>query len=237
MVCLELLAADEPLQHRDGRLADFDQRLVNGRQGRRHLGGIHDIIEADHAHLVRDADIALVEDLVDAGRLRVVAGKDRGWLVVLNQQMTGLFDSVAQQVGALADQGRINGDAGALERLAVAGQARAGGREMEREGDDADAPERSSTRSPCSPPARWWIRWSEKPSWVRCDRRSQQKECPGPSRYWRGRSAHRGGAAARHRWTDRVGGATTTARWPHFHWWRRPRVGSRFAPARPGYRA
>src|SRR6202521_3340501 len=134
----ELLAGDETEKHVDGHLADFDQRLVNGCQRRRHLGGVHDVVEADDAHLIGDADVVLVEDLVDARCLRVVAGKDRGGRIWLSEQMAGLLDAIAKQVGAFADQGGINRDARALERLAVAGQARAGSGEVEREGDDAD---------------------------------------------------------------------------------------------------
>src|SRR5207253_4833088 len=90
--------------------------------------------------LTGDANIALVEDLVDACCLRVVAGKDRGGRIWLIEQITGLLDPIAQQVGAFADQGGINWDARALKRLAVSSQARARSSEMEWEGDNADAP-------------------------------------------------------------------------------------------------
>ncbi len=65
-------------------------------QRRRHLGRVGDVVEADHAHVIRDANPALVENLVDARRLRVVAGKDRRRRIWLIEQMTGLLDAVAQ---------------------------------------------------------------------------------------------------------------------------------------------
>src|ERR1700674_3742419 len=113
----ELLAGDETEKHVDGHLADFDQRLVNGCQRRRHLGGVRNVVEADHAHLIGDANIALVEDLINARCLRIVAGKDRGGRIWLVQQIARLLDPIAEQVAAFADQRGIDWDARPLEGL------------------------------------------------------------------------------------------------------------------------
>jgi hypothetical protein len=69
---------------------------MDGRQGRRHLGGIGHIVESDHAHLVWDPNVVLVEDLVHTRGLRVVAGKYRGRRILLIEQMTRLLDTIAQ---------------------------------------------------------------------------------------------------------------------------------------------
>ena len=102
-----MLTGDEAEQHIRCHLAYFNQRLVNSCERRRHLGGVHDIVETDHAHLIGDANIALVEYLVDACGLRVVAGEDRRGRIWPVEQVTSLLDPIAQQVVAFADQGRI----------------------------------------------------------------------------------------------------------------------------------
>src|SRR6266704_929020 len=140
MDCFALLASDEAEQHIRCHLSYFNQRLVNSCQWWRHLGGIHNVVETDHAHLIGDANIALVEYLVDACCLCIVASEDRRRRIWLIEQETGLLDAVAQQVGAFADQRRINWYTRAFERLAVSCQTRAGSGEMEREGDNADSP-------------------------------------------------------------------------------------------------
>src|ERR1700730_13668989 len=150
MVRFELLASDEAEQHICCHLSYFNQRLVNSCQRWRHLGGIHNVVETDHAHLIGDANIALVEDPVDACCLRVVAGKDRGGRIWMIEQITGLLNPIAQQVGAFADQGGINWDARALKGAAVSSQARAGSSKMEWEGDNADAPMTQGDQVLCS---------------------------------------------------------------------------------------
>jgi len=93
-----LLASDEAEQHIRCHLSYFNQRLVNSCQWWRHLGGIHHVVETDHAHLIGDANIALVEYLVDACCLCIVASEDRRRRIWLIEQETGLLDAVAKQM-------------------------------------------------------------------------------------------------------------------------------------------
>ncbi len=119
------VALDQSQEHVRRHATNFDQGLPDGGQRGRHLGGEHDIVEANDAHHRGDLDVALVERAIDSCRLRIVPGKNGGrWLRELKQG-AGLLVAVAEQIVAFEDEGGVNRQAGGLVRFAVAGQARA----------------------------------------------------------------------------------------------------------------
>ena len=73
-----LLPAGEGQDQLGGRDRHVEQRLADGRQRRPDPAGDRQVVEADDAQVLGDVEPDLACRLVDAERLEVVAGEDRG---------------------------------------------------------------------------------------------------------------------------------------------------------------
>jgi hypothetical protein len=70
--------------------------------------GHRQVVEADHAEVLGDAQAGLPGRLVDAEALQVAAGEDGGRRIGQGEQLAALFVAALEVEVAVPDQGRVD---------------------------------------------------------------------------------------------------------------------------------
>ena len=137
--CLLRPLAASDREHELGRgLGHLDQRLTDRGQGRTDPPGDGQVVEPDDAEVFRDVQPEVAGDLVDAQRLEIVAGEDRGRRIGHPQEDPRAIDALLHVESAVTDELRIDRHAGRVHRRPEPVDASTAAQDVLRPADDRD---------------------------------------------------------------------------------------------------